>query len=73
MAINLSNVRLTIDQFPRVSDGKFNAGDVRLASENKIEKINNHVTFTLLNRKKIAHNEVLAIKNAFVTRPGHTG
>ena len=66
MAINLSNVRLTIDQFQRVSDGKFNAGDVRLASENKIEKINNHVTFTLLNRKEIPHDEVLAIKNAFV-------
>ena len=66
MAINLSNVNLTIQQFQRVSDGKFNAGEIRLASENKIEKINNHVTFTLLNRKEIAHNEVLAIKNAFV-------
>ncbi|MBR4611404.1 MAG: hypothetical protein IKO40_01680 [Kiritimatiellae bacterium] len=66
MAINLSNVRLTIDQFQRVSDGKFNAGEVRLASETSIEKVNNHVTFTLLNKKKISHNEVLAIKNAFV-------
>ena len=66
MAINLSNVRLTIDQFQRVSDGKFNAGDVRLTSETGIEKVNNHVTFTLLNKKEISHDEVLAIKNAFV-------
>ena len=32
MAINFSNVHLTIDQFQRVSNGTFNAGEVRLVS-----------------------------------------
>ncbi len=43
MAIDFSNVRLTIQQFQSVSDGKFNAGEVRLTSETGIEKVNNFV------------------------------
>ena len=40
MAIDYSNVHLTIDQFQRVSNGTFNAGEVRLVSETEIEKVN---------------------------------
>ena len=43
MAINYSNVHLTIDQFQRVSNGTFNAGEVRLTSETEIEKVNNFI------------------------------
>ena len=66
MAINLANVNLTIDQFQRVSDGKFNAGEVRLTSETELEKVNNHVKKTWLNKESISHAEVIAIKQAFV-------
>lgn len=66
MAINLANVNLTIDQFQRISDGKFNAGEIRLTSETSIEKINNHVRKTWLNKESISHAEVIAIKQAFV-------
>ena len=64
--VDYSNVNLTLQQFQSVSDGEFNAGDVHLAGQDKIEKINNHVVFTLSNKKDINTQETLAIKNAFV-------
>ncbi len=59
--IDYSNVNLTLQQFQSVSDGEFNAGDVHLAGQDKIEKINNHVVFTLSNKKDINTQETLAI------------
>ena len=66
MAINLSNVNISIQKFQEISSGKYNAGEVKLTSETSIDKVNNHVTMKFLNTTKISHVEVLAIKNAFV-------
>jgi len=66
MAINLSNVNISLRQFQEISSGKFNAGEVKLTSETGIDKVNNHVTMKFLNTTDISHEEVLAIKNAFV-------
>ena len=66
MKVNLSNVNISLEEFQRMSRGDFNAGEVRLAGENKLEKVNNHVRFRFLNNKTINHAEVIAIKNAFV-------
>ena len=66
MPINLSNVNISIQKFQEISSGKYNAGEVKLTSETGIDKVNNHVTMKFLNTTKISHEEVLAIKNAFV-------
>ena len=66
MAIDYSNVHLTINQFQRVSDGTFNAGEVRLTSETEIEKVNNFIGRRWKNKTTISHAEVIAIKQAFV-------
>ena len=66
MAINLGNVNISLRQFQEISSGKYNAGEVKLTSETAIDKVNNHVTMKFLNSTKISHEEVLAIKNAFI-------
>lgn len=66
MNINLNNVNISLAEFQRMSKGDYNAGEVRLAGENKLEKVNNHVRLRFLNNKTIDHAEVIAIKNAFV-------
>ena len=66
MSINLSNVNISLAEFQRLAKGDYNAGEVRLASENKLEKVNNHVHLKFLNNKTIDHAEVIAIKNAFI-------
>jgi len=66
MSINLSNVNISLAEFQRLAKGDYNAGEVRLAGENKLEKVNNHVHLKFLNNKTIDHAEVIAIKNAFV-------
>ena len=64
--INLANVNISLRQFQEISSGKFNAGEVRLAGENSLKKVNNHVRFSSWNNEVIPHNEVIAIKEAFV-------
>ena len=66
MAINLSKVNISIQQFQAISSGEFNAGEVKLASETKLGKINNHVKQEWRNTKSLSHEEVLAVKSAFV-------
>ena len=46
MPINLANVNISLQQFQKISSGTYNAGEVKLASENKLAKINNHVDRT---------------------------
>ena len=43
MAINLSNVNISLDEFQRISSGWHNAGEVRLKDANTLDKMNNHV------------------------------
>ena len=65
--INLSNVNISLQEFQEIASGKYNAGEVKLAGENRLGKMNNHVeTWWFSNREKIDHEEVLAIKQAFV-------
>lgn len=66
MAVSLSNVNISLDQFQKLASGDFNAGEVALKSESKLTKINNHVHRLGANTTSISHEEVLAIKNAFI-------
>ena len=43
MAVNLANVNISLNEFQRLSQGEINAGEVRLAGEKKLAKMNNHV------------------------------
>jgi len=43
MAINLSNVNISLDEFQKISSGWFNAGEVRLKDEHTLAKVNHHV------------------------------
>ena len=66
MSVNLANVNISIQQFQEVATGKYNAGEVRLANETTLEKINNRVHLTGWNKTSLTHAEVIAIKDAFV-------
>jgi hypothetical protein len=66
-SINLANVNISLNEFQRLSKGDHNAGEVKLAGEAKLAKINNHVHMTGRNVVAIPHEEVFAIKKAFVT------
>ena len=67
MAINLGNVNISLNEFQRMSKGEYNAGEVKLAGEGKLAKMNNHVnTKWYTNNETISHAEVIAIKQAFV-------
>lgn len=64
--INLANVNVSLQQFQKMSSGTYNAGEVKLTSATTLGRLNNHVVFTVFNGKSILHEEVLAIKEAFV-------
>ena len=63
---DLSKVNISLNEFQRLSEGKYNAGEVRLADETTLKKMNYHVHKTSKNDKVISHAEVLAIKEALV-------
>ena len=64
--IDYSNVSISLQQFEAVASGKYNAGEVKLAGQHSLDRVNNHVHFTRFNNVVISHAEVVAIKNAFV-------
>ena len=66
MPIDLSRVNISLQQFQSISSGKYNAGEVKLASETKLDKVNNHVHFTGSNATPLSHEEILAVKHALV-------
>ena len=66
MAIIFSKVNISLSEFQRMSKGDYNAGEVRLAGETKLARMNNHVHRRGLNKEVISHEEVIAIKNAFI-------
>ena len=78
---DLANVNISIQQFQAVATGKYNAGEVRLANETTLEKINNSVHFKGSNQTHfkgsnqttLSHLEVLAIKNAFIKALSQNG
>jgi len=71
--IDYSKVNISLQQFEAIASGKYNAGEVKLAGQNSLGKINNHVTFRIFNNDTISHAEVVAIKNAFVRALGNGG
>ena len=73
MAINLGNVNISIQEFHRLSHGDFNAGEVKLAGEHKLAKMNHHVYQTDRNDEVISHAEVLTIKAALVKALSNNG
>lgn len=73
MSINLSNVKISLNEFQRLSKGEYNAGEVRLAGETKLTKMNNHVGSFFINNEIISHDEVLAIKQALVKALSENG
>ena len=66
MSINLANVNISLSQFQEISSGTYNAGEVKLASETSLAKMNNRVTKREKNNEVSSHAEVLAIKEALV-------
>jgi len=71
--INLANVNITIQEFQSISDGEYNAGEVKLTSATTLGKMNHHLTFRGSNDKTISHAEILAIKDAFVRALSQNG
>ena len=53
MAINLSNLNISLDKFNAESSGTYNIGQMKLSSDGKsVYRTNNHKTFTILNRSR---------------------
>lgn len=71
--VDYSNVNISIQQFQEISSGKYNAGEVKLASATTLDKINNSVGWFARNKTEISQAEVLAIKNAFVRALSQSG
>lgn len=40
MAVDFANVNISLAEFQGISSGKYNAGEVKLASETKLGKVN---------------------------------
>lgn len=66
MAINLTNLNISLDAFNKEASGVMNIGQMKLSSDGKsIYRTNKHETLTILNRTKISSEEALAVKFAF--------
>ena len=66
-------MNISLDEFQRLSTGDYNAGEVRLAGETKLAKMNNHVGSFFVNKDIISHEEVIAIKQALVKALSQNG
>ncbi|MBR4517608.1 MAG: hypothetical protein IKO65_01260 [Victivallales bacterium] len=73
MAIDLTKVNISLQQFQDISRGEFNAGEVKLASENKLAKMNHHVHKLGKNNETISHAQVIAIKEALIKALSQNG
>jgi len=60
--INLSRVNISLAEFQRMSDGKYNAGEVKLSSETGLKKVNNHI-HRLGALKLMAETLLITLKN----------
>ena len=66
MKVNLANLNISLQQFQEISSGKYNAGEIRLTGQNSLGKVNNHVSRLGQNVAPLSHEEVMAVKAAFV-------
>lgn len=71
--VNLANVNISLRQFQEVASGEYNAGEVKLTGETSLGKMNNYVHRTWKNGETISHEEVVAIKSAFVKELSRNG
>ena len=71
--IDYSNVSISLQQFEAVANGKYNAGEVKLTGQHTLGRVNNHIHFKSLNNDTISHEEVIAIKTAFVRTLSESG
>ena len=56
---------VTIDDFQKLSSGKYNAGNIVLTSKGKLDIANNHRHWTCLNTEKIGAEEAFDTRAAF--------
>ena len=66
MPINLANVSISLQQFQAVSNGKYNAGDVKLTGEHTLGKVNNHAHSTGKNRVPLSQAEIVAVLSEYL-------
>ena len=66
MPVDLANVNISLRQFQKISSGTYNAGEIRITGRNSLGKVNNHVSRLGQNVVPLSHEEVMAVKTAFV-------
>lgn len=66
MPINLANINISLQQFQKISSGKFNAGEIRITGRTSLGKVNDHVSRIGKNTVPLSHEEVMAVKGAFI-------
>ena len=65
---------ISINDFQRISNGTFNAGDITLTSSGKLDKVNNHVgILRAFNKTSIDVATSLRVKNEFVNALRQSG
>ena len=65
---------ISINDFQRISNGTFNAGDITLTSSGKLDKVNNHVgILKSFNKTSIDTQTTLRVKNEFVNALRQSG
>ncbi len=57
---------LPLRQFQKISSGTYNAGEIRITGRNSLGKVNNHVSRLGQNVVPLSHEEVMAVKTAFI-------
>ena len=62
---DLNSLHFTIDDFQEMSKGKYNAGELMLTKSGKLDIVNNHKTWTILNHKDVDGEDSYAIRVAF--------
>ena len=67
--IDLSRVNISLAEFQRMSDGKYNAGEVKLSSETGLKKVNNHIHRLGANKVEISREDVKALDFDAVNGP----
>ena len=63
--LDLDRLHFSLDDFQKLSKGTYNAGELRLTSSGKLDIVNNHKTWTILNNKRVDAADSFAIRVAF--------
>ncbi|MBO7655569.1 MAG: hypothetical protein J6U40_11680 [Kiritimatiellae bacterium] len=63
--LELDKLRFSLDDFQKLSSGKYNAGYLTLTSKGKLDIANSHKTLTFLNNTKLDSTDAFAIRKAF--------